>query len=149
VTHLLNHVPLARQRTHQPEQQMNFHLGKSMNCPIQLALSDTTCPQRLWESNPVEVVTCPLPVRPSRSSSRLCPLFPLVGFDQSVVYPSESLVSPECFSVVHGIRKDGFSITNSLAPQSTNTLAEYHQGHPNSIGKGLPVCTRIMTKFSK
>jgi hypothetical protein len=55
----------------------------------------------------------------------------------------------KCFSVVHGIRKDGFPITNSLAPQSTNTLAEYNQGRPNSIGKGLPVCTRMMTKFNK
>jgi hypothetical protein len=36
-----------------------------------------------------------------------------------------------------------------LAPQSTNTLAEYNHGRPNSIRKGLPVCTRMMTKFSK
>jgi hypothetical protein len=33
---LLNHVSLARQQTHQSEQQMNFHLGKSMNCPMRL-----------------------------------------------------------------------------------------------------------------
>jgi hypothetical protein len=27
-----------------------------MNCPMRLGLSDTTCPQRLREQNPVKVV---------------------------------------------------------------------------------------------
>jgi hypothetical protein len=76
---LLNHVSLARQRTHQPEQQMNFHLGKSMNCPMRLGLSKTTYPQRLREQNPVKVVFVLYDSKPSRSCSRLCPLFLLVG----------------------------------------------------------------------
>jgi hypothetical protein len=78
LTQLLNHVCLARQRTHQPEQQMNFHLGKSMNCPMRLGLSETTCPQRLREQNPVKVVFVLYDSKPSRSYSRLCLLFLLV-----------------------------------------------------------------------
>jgi hypothetical protein len=75
---LLNHVCLARQRTHQPKQQMNFHLGKSMNCSMRLGLSETTCPQRLREQNPVKVVFVLYDSEPSHSCSRLCPLFLLV-----------------------------------------------------------------------
>jgi hypothetical protein len=78
---LLNHVSLARQRTHQPEQQMNFHLGKSMNCPMRLGLSKTTCPYQLQEQNPVKVVFVFYDSEPSRSCSRLCPLFLLVLAD--------------------------------------------------------------------
>jgi hypothetical protein len=78
---LLNHVSLARQRTHQPEQQMNFHLGKSMNCPMRLGLSEMTCPYQLQEQNPVKVVFVFYDSEPSPCCSRLCPLFLLVLAD--------------------------------------------------------------------
>jgi hypothetical protein len=58
---------------------MNFHIGKSMNCSMQLGLSDTTCPQRLQEQNPIKVVTSPLRLKPSRSCSCRSPLFLLVN----------------------------------------------------------------------
>jgi hypothetical protein len=35
---------------------MNFHFGKSMNYLMRLGLSETTCPQRLREQNPVKVI---------------------------------------------------------------------------------------------
>jgi hypothetical protein len=57
---------------------MNFHLEKSMNCPMGLGLSETTCPQRLREQNPVKVVFVLYDSEPSRSCSRLCLLFLLV-----------------------------------------------------------------------
>jgi hypothetical protein len=57
---------------------MNFHLGKSINCPMRLGLSETTCPQQLREQNPVKVVFVLYDSEPSRSCSRLCPLFLLV-----------------------------------------------------------------------
>jgi hypothetical protein len=57
---------------------MNFHLGKSMNCPMRLGLSETTCPQRLREQNLVKVVFVFYDSEPSRSYSCLCPLFLLV-----------------------------------------------------------------------
>jgi hypothetical protein len=83
--HLLSHVPLARQRTHQSKQQMNFHVGKLMNCPMRLGLFGTTCPQQLWEQNPVKVVFCPLRLKTSRSYSRLWPLFLLVLFHETKI----------------------------------------------------------------
>jgi hypothetical protein len=58
---------------------MNFHLGKSMNCPMRLGLSETTCPQQLQEQNPVKVVFVFYDSEASRSCSCLCPLFLLVG----------------------------------------------------------------------
>jgi hypothetical protein len=57
---------------------MNFHLGKSMNCPMRLGLSEMTCPQRLREQNPVKVVFVLYDSELSRSCSCLCPLFLLV-----------------------------------------------------------------------
>jgi hypothetical protein len=57
---------------------MNFQVGFLMNCPMQLGLSDMTYPQRLREQNPVKVVFVLYDSEPSRSYSRLCPLFLLV-----------------------------------------------------------------------
>jgi hypothetical protein len=57
---------------------MKFQVGFSMNCPMRPGLSNTTCPQWLWEQNPVKVVSCPLRLRTSHSSSRKSPLFLLV-----------------------------------------------------------------------
>jgi hypothetical protein len=57
---------------------MNFHLRKSINCPMRLGLSEMTCPQRLREQNPVKVVFVLYDSEPSRSCSCLCPLFLLV-----------------------------------------------------------------------
>jgi hypothetical protein len=57
---------------------MNFQVGFSMNCPMQLGLSNTTCPQRLQEQNPIKVVSCPLRLRTNRASNRKSPLFLLV-----------------------------------------------------------------------
>ena len=71
------------------------------------------------------------------------------GLDHPEVYPLEWLVSPKCLSYFHGIRTRGFPITNSLDPQSTKSFAEYNQGLPSSIGKGLPELNRIITKFCK
>jgi hypothetical protein len=45
---------------------------------MQLGLSETTCPQRLREQNPVKVVFVLYNSEPSRSYNRLCPLFLLV-----------------------------------------------------------------------
>jgi hypothetical protein len=92
---LLNHVFLARQRTHQPEQQMNFHLGKSMNCPMRLGLSETTCPQRLREQNPVKVVFVLYDSEPSRSCNCLCPLFLLV---LQAIYVTIHVRTPSIYS---------------------------------------------------
>jgi hypothetical protein len=49
-----------------------------MNCPMRLGLSETTCPQRLREQNPVKVVFVLYDSEPNHSCSRLCPLFLLV-----------------------------------------------------------------------
>ena len=69
------------------------------------------------------------------------------GSVQPDVYPFESLVSPRYFFVFHGIHIGGLPTMNSLEPQSTNTFAEYSHGLPRSMGKGLPVPTRMITKF--
>jgi hypothetical protein len=83
--HLLNHIPLARQRIHQLEHQMNFHLWKLMNCPMWLGLSNTTCLQWLREQNPIKVVFVSYDSEPSHSCSRLCPLFLLVCYVSEVL----------------------------------------------------------------
>jgi hypothetical protein len=74
----MTQLQLLPQRPHQHKWQMNFQVGFSMNCPMRLGLSDTTCPQRLREQNPVKVVSYSLRLRTSRSSSRKSPLFLLV-----------------------------------------------------------------------
>jgi hypothetical protein len=45
---------------------------------MRLGLSETTCPQRLREQNPVKIVFVLYDSEPNRSCSRLCPLFLLV-----------------------------------------------------------------------
>jgi hypothetical protein len=49
-----------------------------MNCPMQLGLSETACPERLWEQNPIKVVFVLYDSEPNCSCSRLCPLSLLV-----------------------------------------------------------------------
>jgi hypothetical protein len=49
-----------------------------MNCPMRLGLSETTCPQRLREQNPVKVVFVLYDSEPNHSYSRLYPLYLLV-----------------------------------------------------------------------
>jgi hypothetical protein len=74
----MTQLQLPPQRPHQHKWQMNFQVGFLMNCPMQLGLSDTTCPQRMQEQNPVKVVFVLYDSEPNRSCSRLCPLFLLV-----------------------------------------------------------------------
>jgi hypothetical protein len=45
---------------------------------MRLGLSETTCPQRLQEQNPIKVVFVLYDSKPNRSCSCLCPLFLLV-----------------------------------------------------------------------
>jgi hypothetical protein len=49
-----------------------------MNCPMRLGLSNTTCPQRLQEQNPIKVVFVLYDSKPSRSPSHKSPVFLLV-----------------------------------------------------------------------
>jgi hypothetical protein len=78
LTKLMTQLQLPPQQPHQHKWQMNFQVGFSMNCPMRLGLSDTTCPQWVQEQNPVKAVSCPLRLRISRSSSCKSPLFLLV-----------------------------------------------------------------------
>jgi hypothetical protein len=48
---------------------------------MRLGLSEMTCPYQLQEQNPVKVVFVFYDSEPSRSCSRLCPLFLLVLAD--------------------------------------------------------------------
>jgi hypothetical protein len=90
---------------------MNFHLGKSMNCPMRLGLSETTCPQRLREQNPVKVVFVFYDSEPSRSCSRLCPLFLLVL--------ASYYEAPGARQVERYIKNAQFSLATAPSPSPT------------------------------
>jgi hypothetical protein len=79
LTKLMTQLQFLPQQPHQHKWQMNFQVGFSMNYPMRLGLSDTTCPQRLREQNPVKVVFVLYDSEPSRSSSRKSPVFLLVS----------------------------------------------------------------------
>jgi hypothetical protein len=82
----LTQLQLPPQRPHQHNWQMNFQVGFSMNCPMRLGLSDTTCPQRLWEQNPIKVVFVLYNSEPSRSPSCKSPVFLLVPWHQRTLW---------------------------------------------------------------